>query len=340
MSASMNPLLLLVTRLLVTCVILAPLQCNALQDKKILMINEQLQSYAFSCASGQLVGISSDQNSTLFYDVANQVSTPIAVTLPLRDGKILKVSPDGRAVAVANLSHIAIIKKTSSGGHNVTTHHTYLRGIYSLVIIKELACTIPWSVCFNIENNKLCGPRQILNIGYGFANVAKGSVYALGIIEPSLNKLNISEETQCLEYVSDAGVTPYDYGQNLWFSYDGSRIFLDGGLTLTSSSDDSDMEPHGDFNSSYNTYRYSYFSQTSKFPYYIAGIRTDVKERVFYYDWPYLNPIRSETIPVPPQGQIISAEEVHICDEIGTTFVIVKYSLSGRTKLGIVISKD
>ena len=46
-----------------------------------------------------------------------------------------------------------------------------------------------------------------------------------------------------------------DYGDGqLWFSYNGSRIFLSDGLTLFASDDDNGMKPHGDFNASYEQY--------------------------------------------------------------------------------------
>lgn len=64
--------------------------------------------------------------------------------------------------------------------------------------------------------------------------------------------------------MNSAFTTYGDYGDSqLWFSYDGSRIFLDDEMTLFASDDDNDMKPHGDFNASYEQYYYNYFSQSS-----------------------------------------------------------------------------
>lgn len=129
----------------------------------------------------------------------------------------------------------------------------------------------------------------------------------------------------------------YDYGQHLWFVYDGSRIFLENGLTLTASNDEMDMEPHGDFNASYETYHYSYFSQSSEYPNIIAGIRSDINSTINYYTWPYLKPIKTKSIPTPPQGKVNGATQVHICGETYTTYAVVKYTFSdGTTKIGVV----
>lgn len=141
----------------------------------------------------------------------------------------------------------------------------------------------------------------------------------------------MSPDRQCL---SSKNYFVDTYGEQLWFSYDGSRIFLDTGLTLTSSNDDSDMQPHGDFNSSHGMYEYLYFSQSSKSPYNIVGIRKDLNDTIFYYSWQYLNFVNSEPIPPPPQGRIYGAEEVHVCDRINA---IVRLNSSGNSiKIGLV----
>ena len=327
------------------CFTVVALQCSALQKDQILMINDELQSYVFNCASGQLVALSADKKSIFFfYDIIdNQVSSPDSVPLPL-PGLMFKVSEDGKHVAVAHDSYLSIIKKTISG-HSVTTHPNNIAEPFSMVIVNNLVCIITQWQCFNMESNKTCSPKNAFSAdgdGYASTNIVKDWVYMpnLGISPQSLYKFNVSSKTHCLEYVQDTGFYDYDYGRYLWFSYDGSRIFLDSGLTLASSDDDSDMKPHGDFNSSYDTYTYSYFSQSSKPPYLIAGIRTDLNDTVFYYDWPYLNPVKSEKIPVPPEGQMNGAEEIHNCDDTSMTYLIVKYWVSGSIKLGIVIRKS
>ncbi len=81
----------------------------------------------------------------------------------------------------------------------------------------------------------------------------------------------------------------FGIGNHIWYSYDGSRIFLDNGLTLTASSTpQTDMQVHGDFNSSYTKYQYNWFSQSGNSPYLIAGLRSDLNDTVLYYTWPHL----------------------------------------------------
>ena len=115
-------------------------------------------------------------------------------------------------------------------------------------------------------------------------------------------------------------------------------------MTLFASNDDNDMQPHGDFNASYEQYYYNYLSQSSLPPYDIAGIRSDFNSTIHYYTWPYLMPVADSTafIPIPPQARAGGAEEVHMCDAGGKSvmYVLVKYtSWGGTTKNGVVILK-
>ena len=100
------------------------------------------------------------------------------------------------------------------------------------------------------------------------------------------------------------------------------------------------MKSHGDFNSSYGMYQYNFFSQSSTFPYVIAGVRSDLNHTIYYYSWPYLNPVRSVHIPDAPQGKAIGAKEVHICDKISTTYAMVKYKFSGDGTKLVVVTLD
>ena len=78
-------------------------------------------------------------------------------------------------------------------------------------------------------------------------------------------KLTISKNGKYLGDTRGNNYQDYDDlpGDQIWFSYDGSRIFLNNGVTLYASDDDNDMQPHGDFNTSHEQYYYNYFSQSS-----------------------------------------------------------------------------
>lgn len=323
------------------------IQCSALHtnNNRTYIISEDLYTYIFSCASGQLVALSADKKSLLYYDVEQQ-SLTTSIDLPL-PGELLQLSADGRYVAVTHDSYISLV----SNHHALKTYPITVVEASSIVIIKELACLIPafdqWTniMCLNMRNGSTSTCDYSIYAGnLAFTNTAKGWVYSVdqGLSPQSMHKFNVSSKSQCLEYIHDnSDFGTYEFGEHLWFSCDGNRIFLQSGLTLFSSDDKLDMKPHGDFNSSYESYQYSYFSQSPTSG-IIAGIRSDVNDTIYYYTSPYLQPMGSEKIPAPPQGAFNGAEEVHVCgksDTTDATYIIVKYIFPGEvTKIGVVTS--
>ncbi len=142
----------------------------------------------------------------------------------------------------------------------------------------------------------------------------------------------------CLNYTRTNPVFgEYDFGNHIWYSYDGSRIFLDNGLTLTASSTpQTDMQVHGDFNSSYTKYQYIWFSQSGNSPYLRAGLRSDLNDTGLYYSWPHLQPSTTKPIPLPKKAtQILESEQVHACYE-NSLFVFSTYEMtSGVNETGV-----
>ena len=326
------------------------------QGGSIFLINiTDVHSYTYSCSINQLVALSADRRSLLFYDIKKPESpdppTPTSVKLPL-PGELFTLSANGKQVVVSHDSYVSVILNHNHT-HSIKTYPTLVIEASSVMIIEELACLIPasgqWTniQCLNMDSGATCTcDNQEYAGSLGFADTVKKWVYVIEAVDPqSLQKYNVSRQstakTRCLEYLSDKSDvdTRYDYGQHLWFSYDGTRIFLENGLTLSASDDNLDMRPHGDFNSSFATYQYSYFSQSFKDPYVIAAIRSDANSTIHYYTWPYLTPMSSKTtlIPAPPQSKVNGAQEVHICDDLDTTYAVVKYTFSdGTTKIGVV----
>ena len=320
----------------------------------IFLINiTDVHSYTYSCSINQLVALSADRKSLLFYDIEKPESppTPTSVKLPLPGG-LFTLSADGKQVVVTHDSYISVILNHNHT-HSIKTYAISVVQASSVMIIEEFACLIPafdqWTniQCVNMDGGATCAcDNQVYAGGLGFADTAKNWVYVIDQeLDPqSMHKYKVSRhsttKTWCLEYLHDnPDFGTYNYGRHLWFSYDGTRIFLENGLTLGASDDNSDMKPRGDFNSSYETYQYSYFSQSIKNPYVIAAIRSDTNNTIYYYTWPYLTPISSKTtvIPTPPQGKVNGAQEVHICDNLDTTYAVVKYTFSdGTTKIGVV----
>ena len=322
----------------------------------IFLINiTDVYSYTYSCSIDQLVALSADQKSLLFYDIEKpELPTPTSVNLPL-PGELFALSVDGKRVVVTHDSYVSVVLNHGHM-HSIKTYPISVVQASSVMIIEELVCLVPafdqWMYiqCLNMDNGATCTcNNDIYAGGLGFVDTTKNWVYVIdqGLDPQSMHKYNVSSarqstgaKTRCLEYLHDnPDFGTYDYGQRLWFSYDGSQIFLENGLTLTASNDNLDMKPGGNFNSSYETYQYSYFSQSYKNPNVIAGIRSDANNTIYYYTWPYLSPITSKTtvIPAPPHGKANGAQEVHICDDLDITYAVVKYTFSdGTTKIGVI----
>ena len=314
---------------------------TVMKNDSIYILKEELSAYSFSCPPGQLVGLSADRMKMLFYDLEKQ-KLVMSKDLPL-PGQLIQSSMDGKLQVITHDSYVTIVEN-----YEQKTYPVQAINASSILIVKDLVCITPWIedspsfICFNIKNSS---DRWHGCHGYyynedieGFVDSAKSWVYTL-----YLQKYNLSKNGECLESV---GYNRYRdiHGDQLWFSYDGSRIFLSNGMTLYASDDDNDMQHHGDFNASYKEYYYKYFSQSSIPPYNIAAIRTDHSSTIYYYSWPYLMPIANSTayIPIPPQAREGGAEEVYMCNVGGksVTYVLVKYAfLDGTTKTGVIFLK-
>ena len=256
-----------------------------------------------------VASLSEDKKSILLYNIPKQQSVS-EMKLPL-PGQLLRWSSDGDHLVIVHDSYMSVL-------HNGVLKTTPMPVVQSstLVVINDLACVIPafdwWViVCMNTTTflTKVCS-YQIYSGALAFVDTVKEWVYAVDQdLKPQfMYKFNVSDN--CLNFIE---INPH-FGKHLWFSYDGSRIFLDNGLTLTASSNpQTDMKAHGDFNSSHGTYMYKWFSQSEKDPYLIAGLRADMNDTVIYYSWPHLEPTFSEEIPILEDTAWTSSEQVHIC---------------------------
>lgn len=168
-------------------VALIALQCNALlQDNKTyFMIDEELFSYKFSCASGKIVALSLDKKLLLIYDVEKQQPNPIRVSLPL-PGQLLQISADGKQVAVAHDAYISTVQKNIGEDYSVKTYQIAVIETSSMVIIEKLVCLISSFdvvvgnvICLNTDNGKIstCN-TQVDGGSLAFLNTVKNWVYA------------------------------------------------------------------------------------------------------------------------------------------------------------------
>ena len=317
---------------------------TVMKNDSIYVLEEELSAYSFSCPPGQLVGLSADRMKMLFYDLEKQ-KLVMSKDLPL-PGQLIQSSMDGKLQVITHDSYVTIVEN-----YEQKTYPVQAINASSIVIVNDLVCITPRIkvdspsfICFNLKNSSDrwhdCRDSDYGDY-QGFVDSAKSWVYTLsGRLS---QKFNLSKNGECLESI-DYSREGDIHGDQLWFSYDGSRTFLEDGMTLYASDDDNDMQHHGDFNASYKEYYYKYFSQSSIPPYNIAAIRTDHSSTIYYYSWPYLMPIANSTayIPIPPQARAAVAEEVYMCDVGGksVTYVLVKYTfLGGTTKTGIILLK-
>ena len=336
--------------LLISLTVLYHGASTLMQSESIFIIEEELSNYSFSCPPGQLVGLSADRMTLLFYDVEKQ-QLVMSKDLPLQ-GQLIQSSVDGKLHVITHDAYVTIVEN-----YELKTYSVPAIKASSIVIVNELVCITPTIesssalfMCFNLRNGSdrwhNCGDDIHINSGDpAFVDTVKPWVYILG---PYLSnqRYTLSVNHECLDRaVSNSNPLDPDSGSGqIWFSYDGSRIFLNNGMTLFASNDDNDMKLHGDFNASHKQYHYNYFSQSSIPPYNVAGIRTDINTTIHYYGWPYLMPVAdsAKSIPIPPQARAGAAEEVHMCDTdgISVTYALVKYSfLGGTTKTGVVVLK-
>jgi len=252
-------------------------------------------------------------------------------------GQLLKWSLDGETLVIAHDSYITVMYN----GDQKTMPIPVVKAS-SLVAVDHLTCLLSetpgWTgfVCVNTTsfdlNYKSC--FSSINIGglRTFVSV-KNWVYVLSNHNNCLYRF--TEQNACLNYTRSSPfrfsyVYPFSH---IWYSYDSSRIFLDNGLTLTASSDpQTDMQVHGDFNSSYGGYSYTWFAQSSISPYHVAGLRTNLPDTVNFYSWPYLQPIGSRPIPLPAKNatRIYESEQVHYCLEESVLVFCIYELLDGH----------
>lgn len=340
----------------VSWTVLAQCQAPPLQKftESIYLIEEELSTYSFSCLNwptGQLVALSADRKSLLFYDIERQ-QLRMTKHLPM-PGQLIQSSKDGSLHVVTHNSYVTLAQ---AGNSELKVYPTSTTRASSVVIMEGLVCITPGMgrsatfLCLNIRNEsnkwrKCDGYKYGLR---GFADTAKGWVYTL-CPGSDMNKFKPTSDQDCLESVQShsnhlhSQVSDNDYGDHqIWFSYDGSRMFLNTGRALAASDDpDKDMKTIGYFNASNSLYYYNYISERSFPPYDIAGIRTDVGNTIYYYNGGSLMPVpdSGKPLPIPPQATSVHAEEVHICDItfVNVTYIVAKYGFpDGSIKTGVI----
>ena len=275
------------------------------------------------------------------------------IKLPLRlPGQLVAVAmlndtEQDETVVVTHESHISVLHP---GPYMKAIPYPVVNAS-SLFIVEHLACVTPASnpttsaahiVCVDLHKLtwKEC-PFPVHPDSFGYSdrqpwpNPMQQLAYVLdeGV---SIHKFNVSDG--CINYQMDnPNPGMYKYGNHAWFSYDGSRMFLDNGLTLSASN----LQANGSFdsNSSHKAYQYKWFSQFSSVnSHEVIGLRSDMPNKVYYYSWPYLNLTRVDTLPtecptVKTEG-IVDTYSIHACD-VDLVYAIVTYKTKSGEKTGV-----
>ncbi len=311
------------------------------RQQGVFLLGHNFHQYDFSCTAGLLAALSEDRRSVFFYEIVEEhYVEEKKLHLP---GDLLKWSPDGQRLVITQDSYMTVLYNGV-----MKTKAIPVVQASSVVVIEDLACVVPaisqftYIVCMNLTTFevKTCSyPGSMYAGSFAFADSVKKWVYVLEELDPlSVYKFIVGDG--CLNYTrTNPDLGKYYFGNHIWYSYDGSRIFLDNGLTLTASSNpQTDMQVHGDFNSSYEKYRYNWFSQSGYSPYLIAGLRSDLNDTVLYYTWPYLQPSTTCCKPIPSPKEatrILGSEQVHTCSK-NSLFVFSTYEMTtGVNETGV-----
>ena len=122
------------------------------QNETIYILGNILSTYSFSCPPGQLVGLSADRMTLLFYDVVKR-QLVMSRDLPLQ-GQLIQSSIDGSLHVVTHDSYVTIVEN-----YELKTYPVPVIKASSVIILKDLVCITPTIensaafLCFNVKND-------------------------------------------------------------------------------------------------------------------------------------------------------------------------------------------
>ena len=293
-----------------------------------------------------VAAISSDSMSVSLYDTVETIRMiTFHLHLPAQLVAIAMINDTEQdaALVVTHDSHISILRF----GEFKTIPYP-VANASSLFIVEDLACVTANSnqtidmtniVCVDVKKltwKKCPFPVHPGSFGYSdrqpWPNPPQQLAYVLdeGV---SIHKFNVSDG--CVNYQMDnPNPGMYKYGKHAWFSYDGSRMFLDSGLTLSTAN----LQANGSFdsNSSHEAHQYKWFTQANSHE--VIGLRSDIPDKVYYYSWPYLNLTRVDTLPtkcptVQTEG-IVESHSIHACDK-DLVYAIATFKTKSGEKTGV-----
>ncbi|XP_078597195.1 uncharacterized protein LOC144873572 [Branchiostoma floridae x Branchiostoma japonicum] len=324
--------------LLLACSAAKPTTCTKAHSSKAWLLDfsarVEYSQIVFNPAKNNFLALASEPQVFQVIDVSSGwpiVSLQFFLPLP---GQMLAVEPDGALAAVAHNSYVSFIFL----GATVPYMNTFTVPVVEtsgMVVVHRKACIWPgygqWTnvVCVSHDGTYERCPYQIYGGALAFLHPNRKWVYSpnTGVSPQSVNKFMVN--STCVDRLwGNPNFGDYSYGRHWWFSYDGSRAFLDNGMTLTASDDQhTDMEVHGFFNASTEDNPHIWFSQSSQILHYIAGLKPDTSD-VILYTWPYLIPTRTLPFPVPDDPKATNPQplQVHYADD-GRLYTVGKYGV-------------
>ena len=198
--------------------------------------------------------------------------------------------------------------------------------------------------------NVVKGTQQLCNVdippgSHGYSDIRPQTQLAY-IVTPdneTVMKFNVSND--CLTLVSK--ISENRYGP-MWFSYDGSRLFLNNGLTLIALN----LEGASTFGGEHvGVSRYSSISQlyrqasvlgeSDKPKWPIMTLRNDVKNLVYYFTWNDLMSNGTDAIPSPTGYSIVRPISLQYCQEdFAYALVTYKREKDNSLRTGVAYIKS
>lgn len=318
---------------LAVVVLLALLPLSCAQPYGVMVLGEYYKEYTFTCNSGLFIGLTA--NKTRMDAFSPTEGIPLVRQKLPYPGEIVGISPDENfgAIVVVHNSYI-----TRLAGYPLRTWPVPVEQATSLVLLGKSACLVgnsAPSVTMNITcvdlltgSYKVCAASVTGPVWAG-TNVPKNWVYRIDSASDVMSKYGLVNG--CLEFIRSRDLSSYGlHGKvrKMWFSFDGSRIFLENGLTLDATDEPpTDMQSHGYINSQEQNW-YNWFYEPHENARHIAGLRKDKPGSVFYFSWPSLQQVNQSTIPVMKNGELLDSQQVYYCDGYsGQTLVAAQYQV-------------
>ena len=238
---------------------------------------------------------------------------------------------------------------------NFTTFPVSIDKPSSLFMIENLACVTPATtsniLCVNVVKGtqKLCSDK-IPPGSHGYTNLPtsspSNSVLSYIVTPDQQEIMTFKVVDDCVSF--QGAVSGRNYGNNMWFSNNGTRIFLSNGLSLNgltlSPNDTLGHEAIG--KDTYTSVSQMYSNAMLREGLVADGNRPimalhdDVMDKVFYFNWPDLTANGTEAIPSPDGYSIVRPISLQYCQsDFAYALVTYKRNRDSGLRTGVAYLK-